>query len=233
VKQLDMLNPFYWDEFYDRGNDWGRPRATILKVARELQQAFGTPEIRVLDLACGNGRYTIPLAELGARVDCVDFSRVAIDQLQARAARNHVLDLVRAQCEDVRRFIVVPFSYHLVLASGLFEYLEEQELRAVIRRVQTGTVAGGINALIWLQQHPQAAVIPNEYPVARGLIEKIYASSAEWQVMAVHADLKEDYHPLEAGGEPQKHIHSIGRMLAKRIGQLAPSSTSEAGSSSD
>lgn len=217
--QQSVLEGDYWDAFYGDGNDWGQPNAGMLETLEELQKAFSMTEIRALDLACGNGRYTVPLALLGARVDCVDFSQTAIAQLSARAREQEVAGLIQTHCGDVRSFQIQPERYHLVLASGLFEYLTETELDALIRQIQSGTMVQGMNTLVWLLQHPEASVIPKEYPVAPGKVENIYAALPGWQIISAQADLKEDFHPVEMGGKPQKHTHYIGRMVAKKISE--------------
>jgi tellurite methyltransferase len=217
--QQGVLNASYWDAFYRSGNDWGQPRSQILAIVKDLQQGLNMPAIRVLELACGNGRYVIPLAELGARVDCIDFSKVAITQLRTRAEERGVADLVQSHWGDVKEFPIKPYWYHLVLASGLFEYLRETELRMLIRDIQAGTVVQGINVFVWLLQHPQATVIPGEHPLVPGTVEDIYMSSTAWEIILSQTYLKEDCHPLERNGKPQKHKHYVGRMVAKRIAE--------------
>jgi len=217
IMQEPVLDSDYWDSFYREKNDWGKPWPQVLVVAKELQYTFGTPTIRVLDLACGNGRYTIPLAQIGACVDCIDFSEVAIAQVRTQAKELGISDLIKTHWIDVREFLIKPCWYHLVLASGLFEYLRESELHVLIRDVQTGTVAQGINIFVYLLQHPQATRIIGEYPLVPGIVESIYESSHAWQIVFSEVSLKEDCHPLEKRGKPQKHKHCVARMVARKV----------------
>lgn len=212
-----VLDFAYWNTFYRNGNDWGQPNAGMLSILTELQKTFQKIDIHVLDLACGSGRYTVPFAEQGARVDCADFSEVAIDQLEARAKEKGVAHLIQSHCGDVKNFPIKPEKYHFVLISGLFEYLTEVELDALIHDIQAGTVPQGMNAFVWILQHSEATIVPQEYPVAPGVVESIYLSSPGWQIISSRADLKDDFHSLEAGGKPQKHKHYIGRMVAKKL----------------
>jgi len=49
-----------------------------------------------LDVACGNGRNSIYLAKLGFKVDAIDISRIALDNLNANKIKNittHLIDL--------------------------------------------------------------------------------------------------------------------------------------------
>ena len=214
----NFLRQDYWNTFYRNQNDWGQPRSQILEIVKELQKTFAKSEIHILELACGNGRYTIPFAELGARVDCVDFSEIAIAQLRNRAMERGVADQIRSFCGDVRGFSIEPSQYHLVTASGLFEYLDETELRVLISVVQTGTAIRGVNAFVWLLQHPEGTTVPGEHPLGPGIVEEIYESSPTWAIVSSEAYFKDDFHPLVEGGKPQEHKHYIGRMVAKRSG---------------
>lgn len=214
-----MLDSEYWDSFYENDNNWGQPNTKILCLVKTLQEKFGTTKIRVLDLACGNGRYAVALAELGTKVDCIDFSPVAVNRLKAQARKHGLDNLISPYCCDVREFRIPPFNYHLVLASGLFEYLIEAELQKLIGDCQKGTVIEGANAFVWLLQHREAAKVFGECPHACGMVEDIYIHSRAWQIISWQADFKEDFHPLNKNDEPQWHKHYIGRLIATRVAE--------------
>lgn len=86
---------------------------------RFLQEAFAEepPAGRALDLACGEGRNAIWLAERGWRVTAVDFSQVAIDRARRLADERSVkLELVLA---DVTRYPPEPEAFALVVVAYL------------------------------------------------------------------------------------------------------------------
>ena len=56
-------------------------------VAAVLERAAITPGTRVLDLFCGAGNFSLPLARRGARLHGVDTSAVAVESARANAAR--------------------------------------------------------------------------------------------------------------------------------------------------
>ncbi|MEM7393639.1 MAG: methyltransferase domain-containing protein [Verrucomicrobiota bacterium] len=64
---------------------------------------------RALDLACGNGRNSLFLAEQGFDVDAVDISRIAIDRLEGRHPRVHAI------CDDLDTWTIPPNRYELIL----------------------------------------------------------------------------------------------------------------------
>ena len=74
-----------WDDRYRAGQYRARthPSALLAEWLPQLEP-FGSPP-RALDVACGRGRNAVYLARHGWRVDAVDISQVALDQLAARA----------------------------------------------------------------------------------------------------------------------------------------------------
>ncbi len=55
---------------------------------------------RVLDVGCGMGRYTIPLAERGVRVEGLDLSPVLLERLRAFDGGRHEIPLVAGDVFD-------------------------------------------------------------------------------------------------------------------------------------
>lgn len=86
---------------------------------RFVAEAFGDVAARgqALDLACGEGRNTIWLAERGWQATGVDFSRIAIERARRLAARRGVD--VRFIEADVTTWTPEPGAYALVLVAYL------------------------------------------------------------------------------------------------------------------
>jgi len=105
-------------------------------VARDLA---GLPPGRALDLACGEGRNAIWLAERGWQVTAVDFSSVAIDRGRELAEHRGVtVDFVVA---DLLGWVPEPEHYDLVVLAYL--QLPDDERRAVFGRAARAVAAGG------------------------------------------------------------------------------------------
>ncbi|HWS45795.1 MAG TPA: class I SAM-dependent methyltransferase [Acidimicrobiia bacterium] len=105
-------------------------------VARDLA---GLPPGRALDLACGEGRNAIWLAERGWQVTAVDFSSVAIDRGRELAEHRGVtVDFVVA---DLLSWVPEPEHYDLVVLAYL--QLPDDERRAVFGRAARAVAAGG------------------------------------------------------------------------------------------
>ncbi len=130
--------------------DWDRKYSEQEQLWSSRPYRFLEPELaglspgRALDLACGEGRHAILLADLGWRVVGVDFSPVAIAKARERAARAGVD--VDFRCEDVLDFEPEPEAYDLVLV--FFLQLAAGERRLVLGRAASALARGGTFLLV-------------------------------------------------------------------------------------
>jgi SAM-dependent methyltransferase len=108
----------------------------------ELPKLTGSPFRRVLDLCCGPGRHSLPLARQGAHVAAVDRSAFLLQKASARAAAEN-LNIEWIQ-EDMRSF-ARPDSFELVInlftSFGYFGEVEED--LAVLKNVFNSLTPGG------------------------------------------------------------------------------------------
>jgi 2-polyprenyl-3-methyl-5-hydroxy-6-metoxy-1,4-benzoquinol methylase len=72
----------FWESTYPLMFTAERFASAEAEVA-ELAKLTGSPFGRVLDLGCGPGRHSIPLARLGARVTAVDRSPFLLEKARA------------------------------------------------------------------------------------------------------------------------------------------------------
>ena len=102
----------------------------------------GCQDGAVLDLCCGPGRLTIPLAARGYDVTGVDLTECLLDKARARALEADVR--VRWVREDMRRF-VEPDRFTLALCLHVsFGYFEDRaEDVVVLRNLLEGLAPGG------------------------------------------------------------------------------------------
>lgn len=109
-----------------------------------VAEVAGLPAGRALDLAAGEGRNAVWLAEQGWDVTAVDFSDTALAKAAALAdTRGVSLTLVEA---DVTDYTPTPGSYDLVLVAYL--HLPEPKRSEVIRRASTAVAKNGTLLLI-------------------------------------------------------------------------------------
>jgi SAM-dependent methyltransferase len=129
------VNSREWDERYAAAElVWSAEPNCF--VAAELT---GLTPGTALDLAAGEGRNAIWLAQQGWAVTAVDFSAVGLAKAARLAqAKNVTVDWVRA---DVLEYQPKPARYQLVLVSYL--QLPETELVPVLRRAAAAVAPGG------------------------------------------------------------------------------------------
>jgi len=123
---------YQWTEYYDL-TQRGVPgdEAFYLEMAR---QASG----EVLDLACGTGRITIPIAEAGIPVTGIDLSADMLARATEKAAQRGVLERITFLQGDMRSFdlgktfplIMIPFRSFL----HLLHVREQMKALSCIRR---------------------------------------------------------------------------------------------------
>ena len=109
---------------------------------------------RVVDLACGTGSTTLPLARRGYAVTGVDLSPEMLAVARARAEAAGLT--VGFSCQDMRR-LELPSPADLITCfhDGMNYLLTEEDLLRTFRRVCRHLVPGGLfvcdfNALTWL-----------------------------------------------------------------------------------
>jgi SAM-dependent methyltransferase len=123
-----------WDERYAAtGLVWSGSANQF--VASELA---GLPPGRALDLAAGEGRNALWLAERGWQVTAVDFSQVGLDKGRA-LAEQHGLD-VDWVCADALTFDAGPDAFDLVVLAYLQLVADERRtaVRAAFGSLRTG-----------------------------------------------------------------------------------------------
>lgn len=129
-----------WDQKYAEADRlWGREPNRFL-----VAEALDLPPGRALDLACGEGRNTIWLAELGWRATGVDFSQVAIAKAREQASEAS-LD-VEFVCADLLDYEPEPRAYDLVLVFYL--QLPADERRLALERAAGAVAPGGTFLLV-------------------------------------------------------------------------------------
>ncbi len=104
-----------------------------------VEETEGLAAGRALDLAAGEGRNAVWLAERGWRVTAVDFSAVGLAKAEKLAASREVaVDLLAA---DLRDFRPAMASYDLVLIAYL--HLPPEEFAGVLARAVIAVAPGG------------------------------------------------------------------------------------------
>jgi SAM-dependent methyltransferase len=124
-----------WDERYRTDELIWSAKPNLFLV----EEVAGMRPGRALDLACGEGRNAVWLAEQGWQVTAVDFSVVGLKKAERLATQRAVeLSLVEA---DVAEWEVPAVSFDLVAV--LYLHLPAGTRRRVLQRAASGLAPGG------------------------------------------------------------------------------------------
>lgn len=114
------------------------PNIFVEQICRDLEP--GT----AIDLAAGEGRNAIWLAERGWDATAVDFSDIAIDK--ARAIAEHRGVSITTEVADLDTYEPRPSGYDLVLVAYL--QLRDDELTPILRHAAAAVAPGGTFLLV-------------------------------------------------------------------------------------
>jgi SAM-dependent methyltransferase len=134
TRSYDRLAPAY--ACLSAGYDHDRWLAKLLRVAREA----GLRGSRALDVACGTGSTTAPLADAGFDVTAVDRSRGMLDVARRRLGGR--VELVEADMRDLPALGV--FDLVLCVDDALNHLLDAGELRAALASMARCLAPGGV-----------------------------------------------------------------------------------------
>jgi len=99
-----------------------------------------------LDLAAGEGRNAVWLAEQGWRVHAVDLSDVAIEKARQLAAGRNVADRIDFRAADLRDYAPEKDGFDLVML--IYLQIPQSELRPIIARAASAVAPGGTFLLV-------------------------------------------------------------------------------------
>jgi 2-polyprenyl-3-methyl-5-hydroxy-6-metoxy-1,4-benzoquinol methylase len=128
-----------------RADSWDQHASPALRsvTSAVLAAAAAEPGDAVLDLGCGTGQISLPLAAQGAEVVGIDVSPSMADRLQAEAERRG-LRSVTAVAMPIEKLVLQPETFDLIVTSYALHHLRDSDKARLVQAATggSGPVAG-------------------------------------------------------------------------------------------
>jgi SAM-dependent methyltransferase len=133
-----------WDDYADF-YDWENAQTMARRDVPFWQRLALAAQGPVLELGCGTGRVTLPLARAGVKVVGVDLSAPMLKRARDRVRRTPLGRRARLVRGDIRALPLLPNQFPLVAAPyGILQsLLREADLSATLRAVHDVLTPGG------------------------------------------------------------------------------------------
>ncbi len=167
------------------------------------------PQSEILDIGCGEGRNTLPLARHGMRVEGWDKDLKEIDNLQKLAGQEQ-LPIKVVPC-DMRDFRIGYDRWNAILTILCLHYLRPEDAIERLLRVRLALIPGGYHALVVFTKDGDLARQRDDrfYPPLHEL-KKHYAS---WEIITEKID---SVRCLQKGPQGQTLINECLTLLARK-----------------
>lgn len=189
---------------------WGTEPGSFVKLLRLYESSFA--RLRVLDAGCGEGKNAVFLAKMGAEVDAIDISEIAVQN-----GRRRWIDVpdVHWRVADVRSAALPSDEYEVVICYGLFHCLRDKlDVFATVSRLQQLTTLGGYHVICAFNDRRQE--LHDAHPGFDPCLlehDQYLSAYASWQILASSDEDLKEQHPHNM----VEHTHSLTRLLARRI----------------
>lgn len=188
-------------------------------VREEFNDYFSTMEmnnITALDLGAGEGRYSLYVAQKGARVTAIDFAASGLTKLRHFAGKND-LDIATVLC-DLKDYPFSANSYDLVIAATILDHLDQKARKKVTAGiVETLKPGGFLYANVFttadpgFTRNPKAGISDTSFGIAH------YFAAGELKACFKNLEHLHYYEGEEddlSHGAP--HVHGWASLIAKK-----------------
>lgn len=144
-------NEFYKEnKLFEKGSWLYKPVPNVLHYLNAVSKQ---QNMRILDLGCGVGRHSIPLAEkvrqTNGVVDCVDYLETAVEKLSEYGTQFNVQANLCPVLSLIEEFSIEEQAYDYIVAISSLEHVRSVDhFIDVLQKMIRGTRAGGIHYLV-------------------------------------------------------------------------------------
>lgn len=187
---------------------WGTEPADFLEKLIALK--LPGPEIKVLDIGCGEGKDAVYMAQQGYSVMAFDLTASGIRKTM-RLAEERGVKTLHAYVDDINDFETAE-TFDIIYSTGTIQYLKDENIPDFFEKVWRLTKPNGLNYFNVFVEKPFL-----ELPPDWDREEKMWKSAElftwypDWKIHLVDEKIFED----NSGGIP--HFHCMDSILAERI----------------
>ena len=137
-------------KLFEKGSWLQKPVKTVLDI---LPLFDGYEELNVLDLGCGVGRNSIPIAQVfkkaKCKIDCVDILELAIKKLTEYSSHYGVSYSINGIVSSINDFEISRDLYDFILAVSALEHTDSEEsFKNKLSEISNGVKLDGVVCLI-------------------------------------------------------------------------------------
>ena len=187
---------------------WGTEPADFLEKLIALKPP--SPDRKVLDIGCGEGKDAVYMAQRGYSVTAFDLTVSGIRKTVKLAEERGVIQL-QAYVDDINDFKPEGL-FDIIYSTGTIQYLKNENIPGFFEKVKRMTRPNGLNYFNVFVEKPFM-----ELPPDWDLEEKMWKSGelfswyADWKIHLIDEVIFED----NSSGIP--HFHCMDSILAEKI----------------
>jgi len=138
-------------KLFEEGSWLFKPVKTVIDFLPLFDNSMN---LKVLDLGCGVGRNSIPIAEAikkqrNGKIVCVDLLDSALNKLKLYSKEFKVEDVIQSVKADIGNYEIKPNEFDYIVAVSSLEHVDSEEtFEKVISYMAKGTKNKGINCII-------------------------------------------------------------------------------------
>ncbi|MBP1916099.1 class I SAM-dependent methyltransferase [Lederbergia galactosidilytica] len=178
---------------FAEGSWLNKPAQTVIDLLPLLNQ---NDRLTVLDLGCGVGRNSIPIAEAiktqNGRVICVDLLDSALNKLREYCREYQVEEVIQTEKADISNYKITANNFDFIIAVSSLEHIHSEEtFHKVVQQMAEGTKSNGINCLIInsevqeidLENNQQLEALMELNLPTEVMMNKLSGIYANWEVL--------------------------------------------------